>query len=138
MAEDKRPTKTLRRGTHPTVTSRIAVDRASVAIEFLRDSGAQGYMRFNRDELTRFIRFLGEIRTYMPDPAPPKRLHGRNVPIFFDPRWGFHLNGDKTASVFMFDHPAFGIIRFIIPRHEVDAIHALLGKHLIAMQKRET
>jgi hypothetical protein len=138
MAQTDKPRQSLRRGKSPVVTSRIAVDRGSVAIEFLHGSGAQGYMRFTRDDLTGFIRFLGNIRSYMPDPKPPKRLTGRNVPTIVDPRWGFHLNGNRTGSVLMFDHPAFGIIRFIVPRNEVESIHTLLGRHLEAMQKPKT
>ena len=44
-----------KRATHPHAACRIAADRATVAVEFLRGSGAQGYMRFDRNQLTEFI-----------------------------------------------------------------------------------
>lgn len=120
--------KTFKKAKHATATARVAADRQSVAIEFLQDSGAEGYLRFSRDELSRFMRFLAAARATMPE-SQVKPLDKERLEVTTDPRWWIAAAKNKTGEVFIIEHPGFGPMRFFIPAVEFDKMFTLMQKH---------
>jgi hypothetical protein len=96
---------------HPWGAARVAADRLSVILEFLPGSGAKGRMKFpNRNEFTRFVHFLGDVRLQMNDPTQRSDFKDlqKSGAKTFNPRWWADIPTDFSGSRIIFDHPMYG------------------------------
>jgi len=131
-AKGKRPVGKSQRPKHPWIGTRIAADRSSVVMEFLPGSGVKGQLKFStKDEFTRFIQFLGDVRLEMTNATQPpdfKDLQKSHARAFYPRRWAEMLN-DFSGSRITFDHPSFGHIRIFFPPDDLEILLNLFAKH---------
>lgn len=105
----------------------FAPDRSTVAIEFLPASGATGMITVDADQLLKFVRALGSLRSNMVEGKPLPPLKGQSIDAVFSTEWYIEPGLMGEASQIAFQHPSFGPLGFLVPIDQVPAMLQILS-----------
>lgn len=105
----------------------FAPDRETVTIEFLPASGATGMITVDADQLLKFVRTLGSVRSTMVEGQPIPPLKGQSVDAVFSTEWYIEPGLMGEASQIAFQHPGFGPLGFLVPIDQVPAMLQILS-----------
>ena len=112
------------------VRGRVAVDRSAAEIELLLAANASVSLRLNPDQLLGLIQAFGQLRADLVAGQLVPSLKGAQVSAVVNPKWLVERDAVGQASVFSFQHPAFGPVGCVLPPDQVRSLTSLLSEHV--------
>jgi hypothetical protein len=107
----------------------LANNEPTTKINFLMSDGTAHSLSCTAADLSALTTAMGAARAKMVDGTEVPSLLGVQVPPVHNPRWMIQLEPLTEGSALFFQHPAFGPVAFIIPRHELQKLAAALVSH---------
>jgi hypothetical protein len=107
----------------------LAIDRPATQIDFVLSDGSTHSLFCTAADLSVLIAEMGAARARMVAGTTVPSLRGVRVPPVYNPHWLVQHEPLTDGSAVFFQHPAFGPLAFIIPRHEVHELATALASH---------
>jgi hypothetical protein len=107
----------------------LAIDRPTTKIDFVMPDGGTHSLFCTAADLSVMIAAMGAARARMVSGTSVPALRGVRVPPVHNPHWLIQHEPLTDGSTIFLQHPAFGPVAFIIPRHEVHELATALVSH---------
>jgi hypothetical protein len=113
----------------PTMNVQLVNNQPTTKIDFLMSDGSAHSLVCTAADLSVLTTAMGAARAKMLDGTPVPSLLGVQVAPVHNPHWLVQHEPSTGGTAVFFQHPAFGPVAFVIPRHELQALATALGSH---------
>lgn len=108
----------------------VGTDARSATLTLLPESGLDGEIPLNLDQITQLIHGLGQARTRLVQNQPVPPIEGAQFTPVFKTQWAVQPEALTEGSVIAFQHPAYGPVGFVLPASAVEKVVRALTVHL--------
>ena len=108
----------------------VASDAHSATLSLLPDSGLEGDIALNLDQITQLIFGLGQARAAMMHNVPIPPIEGAHFNPVFKTQWVVQPETMTEGSVIAFQHPAYGPVGFVLPAAAIEKVVRALTVHM--------
>ena len=108
----------------------VATDIQSATLSLLPESGLEGDISLNLDQITQLIFGLGQARAAMMEKYPVPPIEGAHFNPVFKTQWAVQPEALTEGSVIAFQHPAYGPVGFVLPPSTIEKVVRALTVHM--------
>ncbi len=108
----------------------VANDVQSATLTLLPESGLEGDISLNLDQITQLIFGLGQARAAMMEKHPVPPIEGAHFNPVFKTQWVVQPEALTEGSVIAFQHPAYGPVGFVLPASTIEKVVRALTVHM--------
>ncbi len=108
----------------------VGNDAQDATLTLLPESGLDGEIALNLDQITQLIFGLGQARAAMMEKLPVPPIEGAQFNPVFKTRWVVQPEALTEGSVIAFQHPAYGPVGFVLPPSTIEKVVRALTVHM--------
>ena len=108
----------------------VGSDAQSAILTLLPESGLEGDIPLNLEQLTQLIFGLGQARAAIMKNLPVPPIEGAHFNPVFKTQWAVQPEALTEGSVIAFQHPAYGPVGFVLPAPAIEKVVRALTVHM--------